>query len=265
MIKLIVSDIDGTLVPDGSGEGSLNPEYFDVIRDLYNRGIRFAACSGRQYPSIYKVFRPVADIIHFICEGGGLVSNGKREMLHCTPLAPDMVREMIQDAMRIPEIDFMVAGARCTYCRYEDSELYRWVVEDYGFDMEAVGDMSHGVDDDVLKVALYHPEAVEELTKEWFRPKWSKLAKTNMAGKQWLDIVSKESGKGHALDFLQQYLGILPEETIVFGDNENDTEMIEHSSKFYVVGSAAPKIKEYADEVCPPMPEDGVLQVLKKI
>ena len=49
MIKLIASDIDGTLVPEGSHE--ISPEYFKVIEDLREIGIRFCACSGRQYPS----------------------------------------------------------------------------------------------------------------------------------------------------------------------------------------------------------------------
>ena len=34
MIRLVVSDIDGTLVGDGQGEGALNPAYYDVIRRL---------------------------------------------------------------------------------------------------------------------------------------------------------------------------------------------------------------------------------------
>ena len=38
MIKLIVSDIDGTLVKDG--ENQINPEIFDVIMEL-KKNIRF--------------------------------------------------------------------------------------------------------------------------------------------------------------------------------------------------------------------------------
>ena len=49
MIKLIVSDIDGTLVKDGTLD--INPEYMDVIRKLTEKGIHFVACSGRQYSS----------------------------------------------------------------------------------------------------------------------------------------------------------------------------------------------------------------------
>ena len=44
MIKLIASDIDGTLVHDGTHE--LNPELYDVILKLKEKGIQFAAASG---------------------------------------------------------------------------------------------------------------------------------------------------------------------------------------------------------------------------
>ena len=49
MIKLIVSDVDGTLVKDGTLE--INPEYMDVIKKLRKKEIYFAVCSGRQYSS----------------------------------------------------------------------------------------------------------------------------------------------------------------------------------------------------------------------
>ena len=47
MIKLVASDVDGTLVPDGTFE--INPEIYDVIKKLKEKGITFAAASGRQY------------------------------------------------------------------------------------------------------------------------------------------------------------------------------------------------------------------------
>ena len=46
MIKLILSDMDGTLLDD---DGQV-PEGFDaVIGQLRERGVIFAPCSGRQY------------------------------------------------------------------------------------------------------------------------------------------------------------------------------------------------------------------------
>ena len=53
MIKLVVSDIDGTLLEDGGHE--LNPELFDVILKLRAAGMQFAAASGRQWASLEAV------------------------------------------------------------------------------------------------------------------------------------------------------------------------------------------------------------------
>ena len=58
MIKLVVTDIDGTLVADG--ENQVNPRLFELIADLKEKkGIHFAAASGRQAASIEYTFRPI--------------------------------------------------------------------------------------------------------------------------------------------------------------------------------------------------------------
>ena len=265
MIKLVISDIDGTLVPDGSGEGVINPEYFSVIEKLAEKGVSFCACSGRQFASMYKVFRPVADKIFFICEGGGFVCQGERNVLNKSVLPPETAREIILDAMEISQVDIMVAGIKKSYCRYKDSELYRWMVDGYGFDMDAVGDILNNIDDDIAKVSLYHHDAVEMLTKDKFKPKWEKRVKAVYAGIQWLDMVSNESGKGVAASFLQKHLGVTPDETMVFGDNQNDIEMFEKCTHSYAVAGAREETRVAANNVCPPMEEDGVLQVLKSL
>ena len=59
MIKLIASDLDGTLLQNGAQE--LNPEIYDLILALKERGIHFAAASGRQYASERNLFKPIAD------------------------------------------------------------------------------------------------------------------------------------------------------------------------------------------------------------
>ena len=69
MIKLIVSDIDGTLVRDG--ENKINQELFDVIMRLKReKQIHFAAASGRQAASIEYTFAPIGKEIFYIAENG---------------------------------------------------------------------------------------------------------------------------------------------------------------------------------------------------
>ena len=56
MIKLIATDIDGTLVKDGTL--LIDPEYMSVIDQLIDRNIIFVVCSGRQFSSERKQFAP---------------------------------------------------------------------------------------------------------------------------------------------------------------------------------------------------------------
>ena len=70
-IKLVVSDIDGTLVKESSPE--VYPEIFDAILELKKKGILFCIASGRQYASIRNMFAPVAEDIIYLCENGAHV------------------------------------------------------------------------------------------------------------------------------------------------------------------------------------------------
>ena len=71
MIKLVATDIDGTLIRESSSV--LPEEIFDLIRELRKRDIYFAAASGRQYMGLKRLFAPVADQMLFISENGSNV------------------------------------------------------------------------------------------------------------------------------------------------------------------------------------------------
>lgn len=57
MIKLIATDVDGTLVKDGTL--LIDPEYMTVVSRLVDQGIHFVVCSGRQFSSEQKLFAPI--------------------------------------------------------------------------------------------------------------------------------------------------------------------------------------------------------------
>ena len=60
MIKLIVTDMDGTLL----GENGMFPPYFmSVFEELERRNILFCVASGRQYSSLLQLFEPIKEKI----------------------------------------------------------------------------------------------------------------------------------------------------------------------------------------------------------
>jgi hydroxymethylpyrimidine pyrophosphatase-like HAD family hydrolase len=65
------------------------------------------------------------------------------------------------------------------------------------------------------------------------------------------------------LQFLSERLGFTREETISFGDGENDVELIEWAGFGIAVANAHERVKALADWVCPPAEEEGVALVLE--
>ena len=75
MIRLIASDMDGTLLDENS---EVPPETFLLIHQLWAEGVRFCVSSGRPLPFLRKVFRPVADEMDYVCSNGAhVVIQGK--------------------------------------------------------------------------------------------------------------------------------------------------------------------------------------------
>ena len=55
MIKLVASDLDGTLLHNY--QQTVPKEIYDTIKALHEKGIIFTAASGRQYANIRRLFR----------------------------------------------------------------------------------------------------------------------------------------------------------------------------------------------------------------
>ena len=64
---------------------------------------------------------------------------------------------------------------------------------------------------------------------------------------------------------MQQTWGILPSETVVFGDNQNDVEMFGLADCSYAVENAREEVRQAAADLCENYLEKGVLKVLQKM
>lgn len=261
MIKLIATDIDGTLLKDGTL--MLDPEYMTVIEKLTAKGIRFAACSGRQFISERKLFAPIRDKILYITDGGTVVRT-PREILKVHTLPEETWHGMCETVRNeLPDCDYFIATP--DYCLAEDagSRMFRWLTDSYGYDIREAADLMKTPVENVIKFTVYHPSACEEMCAPVFTPTWQSRTKLASAGKEWMDCNPPGVNKGTAIRFLQEYLGITPEETCTFGDNLNDIEMLQSAGTSFAVSNAREEVIAAAGGTCAPYWENGVLQVLK--
>ena len=260
MVKLIMTDIDGTLLPDGTM--NINPEYFEVIEKLVNKGIVFVVASGRHMSSVKKVFAPVLDKIWVASQNGNVLTyHGKSRIVKSIP--QEWGREMWRQFSKLKGVEGVLDTATGMYCPFEESPMYKILLDDYHYNVVGTGGWDQVPEEDFSMMTLYHPERVEDICKEFVEDKWKGKLEFLNSGKYWVDIVMPEAGKGTALEEICSQLGISPEETIAFGDNLNDISMIQSAGKGYAVNTAREETKKAADEVIPGYAENGVLEVLK--
>ncbi len=257
MIKLVVSDIDGTLLEDG--QHTLNPELFEVIRKLRENGMQFAAASGRQWASIEAVFEPVKEKIFYLSDNGAYVGCHGRQLFANT-IDRETVMDMVRD-IRAAGLDVMVSGPDVVYMDTPNEEFYRWMVDGYKFRVERVDDLLK-VEDEFIKISAYKKSDVEGATKE-LREKYQDRLKIAISGDMWMDCMAPGINKGVAVRLLQDSLGIAPEETIAFGDQLNDIEMLESVYYSFAIGNARPEVKQVAKFQADTNVNDGVLKILK--
>ena len=260
MIKLVASDIDGTLLPEGTAQ--INPEIFEVIRKLKERDILFVAASGRHYTSMSRLFEPVKNDIIFITENGAYVCCRGYTMLEQV-LDWEQVCQWVREVRCIPGTSFTLDTKEGFYTESSDPEFLDLIRKGYRSRIDQVEDaLSRELK--VNKMAVYRKENIGEVARLLI-PRWEDRLHCVISGDVWVDFMNMDTNKGNAIRSIQQTLKISPDETMVFGDNHNDLEMIRSATESYAVGNAAEAVKKAAKYVADTNVNDGVLKVLKTL
>jgi hydroxymethylpyrimidine pyrophosphatase-like HAD family hydrolase len=86
-----------------------------------------------------------------------------------------------------------------------------------------------------------------------------------VSGEHWLDISHNNANKGYALNILQNQLGITKEETMVFGDYNNDLQMLALADFSFAMENAHKNVKKIAKFQTKSNNEQGVEIVLEQL
>ena len=235
-----------------------------MIRALDAKGIKVVMASGRQYESIRKLVEPVQDIVWYIADGGATIKMD-RGLEVVKEIPREWVKECWRDISNIPGVDCALGTPNKTYVPFKKSELYSRLVDNYGFETEALGGWDKLPDEPINKISLYRPTEIERYADKYFIPKWEGKLHMAIAGEWWLDCLMPKVNKGSALQKIMDHLGIAAKYVLATGDNPNDLEMIELAGTGLAVATAHARVKEAADGIIPSFAEDGVLQEWKKL
>ena len=92
-MKLVVSDLDGTLLNDDS-EVSL--ETIQAIKQLKEKGIEFAIATGRSFNSANKIRKKIGLEIYLICNNGANIYNKDGQLIKNNVMPADLIRKVVR-------------------------------------------------------------------------------------------------------------------------------------------------------------------------
>lgn len=258
-IKLIATDMDGTLL---NSQGQVSDRFFELFNKLKQQNIIFVAASGRQYFSITDKLNGIRNDITIIAENGALTKKQEQDLL-LIDLNQDEIKDLILLLRPIDEIDIVLCGKKAAYIESTNQD-FKSVFKEYYNRYETVEDLTAVDDDHFLKIAVYCKHGSE--TQLYPHVKHlEKDFQVKVSGDVWLDLSHLDANKGFALSKLQDSLGITKEETMVFGDYNNDLEMFEQAAIGIAVENAHPNIKKVATHITKSNNEAGVEIILEQL
>ncbi len=257
-VKLVVTDMDGTLL---NSKHEVSFKFFKLFSELKNH-IHFVAASGRQYHSITHKLGSIKDDITIIAENGGFAKQGNQEFM-VTKLPTKNVQQLIPIIRKLNGGYAVLCGKNSAYIETRDKHFIS-LFDEYYIKYEIVEDLTKVTTDEFLKIAVYHFESSEKHLYPAFKHLEDNIL-IKISGQNWLDISHPDANKGHALKYLQKELGISKEETMVFGDYNNDLEMLKLAHFSYAMKNAIPNVKEVARFETKSNDEQGVEFILEQL
>lgn len=261
MIRLIATDIDGTLVKESTSE--IYPEMLEVIRQWTDRGNYFCLASGRQYYSIRHMFEEVSDRIIYLAENGAHVRYRDKDIL-VQKMRRDYVEQiMAQLRTYYDTCDVVVSSTEGSLLETKNQKFLEFFKQGYHNKYRIVEDvLAEGTD--IMKIAIYGEGSIRKLGEDVLIPQWQNKVKICMAGEEWMDFMDASVDKGNGLQVIQQFLGVTAQETMAFGDNDNDIGLLMAAGESYAVENARDSVKAKAKHICPSYEEKGVYHVIRQ-
>lgn len=257
MIKLIATDMDGTLLDDKKQL----PNNFDaVVTELFNKKIRFVISSGRSYCTLKEQFSKYLSNMTFICDNGAYVVD-KGDILSVSVLPKGTVKEAIRFCENL-NLTVLLCGKNGTW-HNSKTESQHAEIASYYVNQVRMDDLTE-VDDDIFKIAVFEECGIENDGYVKINERFGNDFNVQLSGIRWTDIMNKGVTKGTALKTIENRLGINYEETMAFGDYLNDVDMLNNSYYSFAMSNAHESIKKVANFTTGSNNDNSVMKEIEK-
>ncbi len=251
MIKIIASDLDGTLLNEKS---IISEETWKMIKASQKAGICWIIATGRSMKTAGSLVRQ-ADIrcdyvllngAEFRIEDGTIICQRSIQKVAAEKIIQILFQNNLNFEINTSEGDF---STDCEFCN-----TAKPIIKEE-FKKKNL---------DIQKIFIFS-ESEKELERiKLYIYKISDITVTSSAS--WnMEITGKDADKGNMLKTAIEYYGIDKDELLVFGDGENDRVMFESFPHSRAMGNASDELKKIAEKVIETNKNSGVAKEVKRL
>lgn len=251
LIKAVFFDVDGTLISHAKNEV---PESTRIaIKKLKEKNIECVVATGRHMLELAML--PVRDIDFdgYITLNGQLCLDGKQAVICGTPIT-GTDKERIIGLFEEKKIPIVLVEKDAMYINFVNRQVEQ-AQKEISTKLPEVGRYAGN---EIYQAIAYIEKEEENLLKEYLPG--CKITRWNDRA---VDIISCHGGKSSGIKQYLEQNHIRKQETMSFGDGENDIEMLTFTEIGVAMGNADETVKMCADHVAPGVDEDGIEKALK--
>lgn len=274
MVEIIYLDIDGTLRDEQEG---IPQSTIKAMEECRKKALRIILCTGRNPASVQADVQALQT--DGMISGGGcyICLTGKRRKT-VQFAAPEL--ESILKAAQKEDMFLSLEGETQIYMDRQAALFYRRDFEQKILTLQP-GERErvraqNGIryregfslfkpeKDRIHKICAWGSREAAGQLSEGLKESAQVIQKKEWNGLWYLELLPKGCSKGSAVEWVNRELGVLKENTMSFGDSENDIDMLEATGISVALGNGVPALKKIADCVCEPLLEDGIYKELMR-
>lgn len=240
MIKLFVSDIDGTILESGKKISARN---IAAVQKMVAAKITVTIATGRMYRAALPIAKELGVNVPIITYNGALIKSVEGEILHSAYLPTDLICEIVN----------FFESQNWYIQSYSNDELFYPFKNSYSEFYESAQKIQGAAigwqglrerTENVCKLLGITANAAETAERaKILKDKFGEKIAITKSHPQFVEIMLPEVSKAAAVKILAKKLGVERAEVMAIGDSENDLPMLQAAGQSVAMGNADEKIK----------------------
>jgi len=249
-VKLFVTDLDGTLIPEG---GRVSAKNIEAVQTLIKTGIKVVVATGRMYRAALPIVEQLGVHVPIIAYNGALIKSSEGEVIHTQYMDEGIVQKLLTFFeqrgwhLQLYSDDVLYFPKRDRYVQYYE-EMQKVEGNEVGWD----GMREHL--NDVTKLLSISGKG-DELTARMRDVKkfFGAQVEVTRSNDLFAEFLAGGVTKAGAVKIIADKLGIERTEIMAIGDSENDLPMLRSVGRSIAMGNAIPAVKKacfYRTDTC---------------